>query len=102
MWETWGQSLGWEDPLETGRVPTLVFWPGEFHGVTGSDMTEQLSLFTQNTSHLYGMGSREQQFFQIAADILNLFLLSLIIFLCHCATCRLIGCLMQRHGTPHQ
>ena len=30
--ETWVQSLGWEDPLERGRLPTPVFWPGEFHG----------------------------------------------------------------------
>ena len=28
MWETWVQSLGWEDPLEKGkRLPTPVFWP---------------------------------------------------------------------------
>ena len=34
MWETWVQSLGWEDPLEKGeRLPTAVFWPGEFHGL---------------------------------------------------------------------
>ena len=26
------QSLGWEDPLEKGMDPTLVFLPGEFHG----------------------------------------------------------------------
>ena len=25
------QSLSWEDPLEKGRLPTPVFWPGEFH-----------------------------------------------------------------------
>ena len=31
MWETWVQSLGWEDPLEKGMVPTPVFWSGEFH-----------------------------------------------------------------------
>ena len=29
MWETWVQSLGWEDPLEKGRLHTLVFWPDE-------------------------------------------------------------------------
>ena len=29
MQETWVQSLGWEDPLEKGKLPTLVFWPGE-------------------------------------------------------------------------
>ena len=26
-------DLGWEDPLERERLPTPVFWPGEFHGV---------------------------------------------------------------------
>ena len=31
--ETWVQSLGWEDPLEKERLPTPVFWPGEFHGL---------------------------------------------------------------------
>ena len=33
IWETWLQSLGWEDPLERERLPTPVFWPREFHGV---------------------------------------------------------------------
>ena len=31
MWETWVQSLGWEDPLEKGMATTPVFLPGEFH-----------------------------------------------------------------------
>ena len=33
MWETWDQSLGWEDPLEKGKTTAPVFWPGEFHGL---------------------------------------------------------------------
>ena len=33
VWETWVPSLGREDPLEKGEVPTPVFWPGEFHGL---------------------------------------------------------------------
>ena len=33
MQETWVQSLGWEDTLEKGKLPTPVFWPGEFHGL---------------------------------------------------------------------
>ena len=33
MWETWFQSLDWEDPLEKGKATTPVFWPGEFHGL---------------------------------------------------------------------
>ena len=33
MWKTWVQSLGLENPLRRGRLPTPVFWPGEFHGL---------------------------------------------------------------------
>ena len=32
IWETWVQSLGWEDPLEREWLLTAVFLPGEFHG----------------------------------------------------------------------
>ena len=42
MWETWVQSLGWEDPLEKGKAThsSILTWriPKE------SDMTERLSL----------------------------------------------------------
>ena len=31
--ETCIQSLGWEDSLKKGKLPTPVFWPGEFHGL---------------------------------------------------------------------
>ena len=60
VWETEAWSLGWEDPWRRERLPTPVFWPGEFHGMYGcmgckdSDMTEWLSLslhfFTNNIS----------------------------------------------------
>ena len=33
MRETGVRSLGWEDPLEERKATTLVFWPGEFHGL---------------------------------------------------------------------
>ena len=33
MREAWVRSLGWEDPLGRKRLPTAVFWPGEFHGL---------------------------------------------------------------------
>ena len=33
MWETWVQSLGWEDPLDREWQSTPVFWPEEFHGL---------------------------------------------------------------------
>ena len=50
MWEKWVRSLGWEDPWRRERLPTPVFWPGEFHGLYSPwgrkelDRTEQLSL----------------------------------------------------------
>ena len=61
MWDTWVRFLGWEDPLEKERLPTPIFWPGEFHelhspwGRKGSDMTEQLSLshFHLRTLQIY-------------------------------------------------
>ena len=54
VWETWVQSLGWEDPLEDDmathssilawRIPMdRRGWWATVHGVTESDMTEQLS-----------------------------------------------------------
>ena len=33
MWETWIRFLGWEDSLQKERLPTPVFWPGEFNGL---------------------------------------------------------------------
>ena len=50
MRETWARFLGWEDPLEKGRLPTPIFWPEEFHGLYSpwgckeSGTTERLSL----------------------------------------------------------
>ena len=46
MQETWVRSLGWKDPLGRKRLPTPVFWAGEFHalyspwGYKESKMTE--------------------------------------------------------------
>ena len=36
MWETWVRFLGWEDPWRRERLPTPVFWLGEFPGVAKS------------------------------------------------------------------
>ena len=47
VWETWVGKIPWRRE----RLPTPVFWPGEFHGLYSpwghkeSDMTERLSLF---------------------------------------------------------
>ena len=51
MWETWVQSLSWEDPLEKEMATHSSQYSclensmdSIVHGVTESDMTEQLSL----------------------------------------------------------
>ena len=57
MQETWGQSLGWEDPLEEGmathssilvwRIPMdREEWWAIAHGVAESDVAEQLMTAT--------------------------------------------------------
>ena len=45
--ETWVSSLGWEDPLEKGRLPTPVSWPGLYRlwGRKVLDTPEWLSHF---------------------------------------------------------
>ena len=58
MQETWVRSIGSEDSLEKGMVPTPVFLPGESHGQRSlvsyslwshkeSDTTEQLTPLLQ-------------------------------------------------------
>ena len=48
MWETWVQSLGWEDPLEKGKATrsSILAWriPSDYSlwGHKESDTTEQL------------------------------------------------------------
>ena len=50
MQETWVWSWVGKTPWRRERIPTPVFWPGEFHGLYSpwgrkeSDTTEQLSL----------------------------------------------------------
>ena len=54
MQETWVQSWVGKIPWRRERLPTPVFWPGEFHGLYSpwgrkeSDTTEQLSLHFKN------------------------------------------------------
>ena len=51
--ETWVRSLGWEDPLEKGKVTHSSILAREFHGLYSpwgckeSDMTEQLHFHFQ-------------------------------------------------------
>ena len=61
MQETWVQSLGGEDPPEKGRLPSPVFWPGEFmdcvvHGVSKTVIQftcpTQVSCFTHLSPRL--------------------------------------------------
>ena len=55
MRETWVRSLGWDDLWRRERLPTPVFWTGEFHGLYGpwgckeSDTTKRLSLEASRT-----------------------------------------------------
>ena len=44
MRETWVRSLGWEDPWRRERLPTPVFWPGEFHGLYSPRGSEELDM----------------------------------------------------------
>ena len=54
MWETWVWSLGWEDPLQKGKVTHSSILAWESHelyspwGCKESDRTEQLSLSFTN------------------------------------------------------
>ena len=52
MWETWVQSLGWEDPLEKGKAThsSILAWriPWDRKEL---DTTERLSLF--NLTRVY-------------------------------------------------
>ena len=70
MWETWIWCLGWEDPLEKGKVSIPVFCPGEFHGLFSqwgckeSNMTEQLSL-ARNTCWLTQHGVVLEKSFEV-------------------------------------
>ena len=60
MREAWVQSLGWEDPLEKRKVPTPVFWPGEFQTVRGFPGSSDVKESTYNAgdpSLIPGLGS---------------------------------------------
>ena len=52
-WETWVRSPGWEVAWRRERLPTPVFWPGEFHGLyhpwgrKEADTTEQASCISR-------------------------------------------------------
>ena len=69
MRETWVWSLGWEDPLEKEKLPTPVFWLGEFHGLYSqrghkeSDTTERLSLVLYTLTTMAGIKISEIEWF---------------------------------------
>ena len=53
MWETWVQSLGWEDPLGKGKAShsSILAWRVP-QGCKELDMTERLSLSSVHQFHL--------------------------------------------------
>ena len=55
MWDTWVRFLGWEDPLEKERLPTPIFWLGEFHGLYSQWGCNDLATFT-GLIHSYDHG----------------------------------------------
>ena len=69
IWEAWVRTLGGKIPWRRERLPTPVFWPGEFHGLFSPwgrkepDTTEQtpLSLFTFKTSYNTNLGRKPSQ-----------------------------------------
>ena len=50
MLETWVRSLGWGDLLEKEQLPTVVFWPGEFHGQRSLEGYSPWGLKQSNTT----------------------------------------------------
>ena len=61
MWETWVQSLGWEDPLEKAKAPhcSLLAWriPGTVQSM-GSQSRTRLSDFHFQYMYEVGLESR--------------------------------------------
>ena len=57
MWETWVRSLGWEDPLEKGKVPTSVFLPRECHRLCiGYGVTKSQTQLSDFHTHMHTLG----------------------------------------------
>ena len=61
MWETWVQSLSWEDSLGEGNGYSLpVFWPEEFHGLDSPWGHKELDM-TESCYIIYGYRMRTNQ-----------------------------------------
>ena len=56
MWETWVQSLGWEDPLEKGKVTHSSILAWRFHGLVTKSWT-WLNDFLFFLRHYFPRGS---------------------------------------------
>ena len=91
LWETQNSSIGKESACNAGdpglipgfgkipwrreRLPTPVFWPGEFYGLYSpwghkeSDTTERLSLTKESSVPFYNMQKSLRQPSNIASDI---------------------------------
>ena len=58
LWETWVWSLGWEDPWRRERLPTPVFWPGEyfFQGFPDSSVGKESPCNAEDPGSIPGLG----------------------------------------------
>ena len=65
MQDTWVRSLGWKDPLEKEKVPTPVFWPGEFH------MDSIVHVVATRWSYFTGQSCRQEKDAQRIPQIWN-------------------------------
>ena len=72
IWETWVQSLGWEDPLEKGKAAhsSILAWRIQDYtwGSKGSDITERLLLMRKlrdNEHNMFLFKDEETGFLEI-------------------------------------
>ena len=73
MWETWVWSLGWEYPLEKERLPTPIFWLGEFHGLYSQWGCNDLATFT-GLIHSYDHGWYKNIWDRMVPEMLKKFM----------------------------
>ena len=67
MWDTWVQSLGWEDPLRRERLRTPVFWLGEFHGLYSPWVVKSRTRLSNFHFPLFWLNTKERTLLKISS-----------------------------------